>query len=63
MRYRIIMLPFMEQVMITVTHFGEELGSPPTFKDSYTMTAEDGETDKLWSVLSWLASEVAADQG
>jgi hypothetical protein len=62
-RYRIIMLPFMDKVMVTVTHFGEELGTPPTYKDSYTMTPEDGDTDKLWSVLSWLAGEVAATEG
>jgi len=27
------------------------------------MTSEEGQTDKLWDVLSWLAGEVAATDG
>jgi hypothetical protein len=62
MRYKILLLPFLDEVHITVHAFGEELGRPASRSQSYVMHAYDGETEKLYSVLSFLASEVAADE-
>jgi hypothetical protein len=62
MRYKILLIPFLDEVHITVQAFGEELGIPSHQQRTYTMYAYDGETEKLYSVLSFLASEVAASQ-
>lgn len=61
MRYKILMIPFMDEVHITVHSFGEELGKPANRSRTYVMYPYDGETEKLYSVLSFLASEVAAE--
>ena len=63
MRYKILLIPFLDEVHITVQAFGEELGQPANRSRTYVMYAYDGETDKLYSILSFLASEVAASQG
>lgn len=60
MRYKITLIPFLEDVHITVWAFGEEIGSPMREAKTYVMMAGEGETDKLYDVLSWLAGEVAA---
>jgi hypothetical protein len=59
-RYKILVIPFLDEVHITVQGFGEELGRPAHQSRTYVMYAYDGETDKLYSVLSFLASEIAA---
>lgn len=62
MRYRIVMLPFLGQVHITVTEWNSQLGNVDARSNSYVMEPDDGETEHLYSVLSWLAGEIAADQ-
>lgn len=62
MRYKIFLIPFMDEVHITVQAYGEELGRPANRASTYVMNAYDGETDKLYSILSFLAQEVAASQ-
>jgi hypothetical protein len=62
MRYKITIVPFMSDVHITVTSIGEEIGSADRVPHSYVMLDEEGETDKLYDILSWLAAEIAADQ-
>lgn len=61
MRYKITVIPFMDDVHITVAQYGEEIGTRVKGARSYAMMSEDGETDKLYDVLSWLAAEIAAD--
>jgi hypothetical protein len=63
MRYKIIVLPFLDEVHCTVTRYGEELGTPPKAARTYVMTSFDGEPEHLYSILSFLASEVAAEEG
>lgn len=63
MRYKILLIPFLDEVHITVQAFGEELGRPAHRSSTYVMYAYDGETEKLYSVLSFLASEVASSEG
>lgn len=63
MRYVITIIPFMDDVFIQVKGYGEELHLPERVKDSWRMTPEMGETEHLYSILSWLAGEIAADQG
>jgi hypothetical protein len=60
MRYKILVIPFLNEVHITVQGFGEELGTPARSIRTYVMYDFDGETDKLYSILSFLAGEVAA---
>jgi hypothetical protein len=61
MRYVITIIPFMDSVHIHVKGYGEELHLPTLTKETFTMEPEDGETEYLYSILSWLASEIAAD--
>jgi len=62
MRYKITIIPFMDDMHITVAQYGEEIGTRVQGAKTYFMTPEEGETDKLYDVLSWLAAEIAADQ-
>jgi hypothetical protein len=61
MRYKITLIPFLDDVHITISAYGEEIGTRVQSARTYIMTAEEGETDKLYDVLGWLAAEVAAD--
>ena len=63
MRYVITIIPFMDDVHIHVKGYGEELHLPTLTKKVFTMTPEDGETEYLYSILSWLAGEIAATAG
>jgi hypothetical protein len=62
MRYKITIIPFLDDSHITIAEYGEEIGTRVKAARTYVMSSEEGETDKLWDVLSWLAAEVAADQ-
>jgi len=62
MRYKITIIPFLDDAHITIAEYGEEIGTRVKAAKTYVMMSEDGETDKLYDVLSWLAAEVAADQ-
>jgi hypothetical protein len=63
MRYRIIMLPFLGQVHITVTRWNSQLGDVSQSSESFVMEPDDGETEHLYSILAWLAGEVASSAG
>jgi hypothetical protein len=63
MRYRIVMLPFLGQVHITVTEWDSQLGNVSQNNRSFVCDPDDCETEHLYSVLSWLAGEIAASQG
>lgn len=60
MRYVITIIPFMGDVHIHVKGYGEELNTPTLQRETFAMTSEDGETEYLYSILAWLASEIAA---
>lgn len=59
MRYKITIIPFMDYAHITVTGYPEEPWSVEN-KRSYVMPPSEGETEHLYSVLSWLAGEIAS---
>jgi|KBSMisStaDraftv2_1062788.scaffolds.fasta_scaffold453658_2 hypothetical protein len=63
MRYKITIIPFLDDVHITIAAYGEEIGTRVKAANTFIMTSEEGQTDKLWDVLSWLAGEVAATDG
>jgi hypothetical protein len=60
MRYKITIIPFLDDAHITVAEYGEEIGTRVKGATTYVMTPEEGETDKLYDMLAWLAAEIAA---
>ena len=62
MRYKITIIPFLNDVHITVTGYPEELGALAKVPQTFVMTSDDGETEYLYSILSFLAGEIASYQ-
>jgi hypothetical protein len=62
MRYRIIILPFLDRNHVTITSWDSQLGEASKRVRFWDMGPEltDGE---LWSILTILAGDVAAEAG
>jgi hypothetical protein len=60
MRYRLILLPFLERYHVTLTSWDSQIGDGSKRVDFWDIGPEDVGRPEIWALLAFVASEKAA---
>jgi len=63
MRYRIIILPFLDRYHVTMTSWDSQLGESSKRVAFWDVGPEHISSFQAWAILSYVAGDLAADEG